>query len=82
MTQEQMAKRVTGIVVAATLFLVVLLGVLVYQWITLGAQQRRIDAAQAEWNSLSSEIAEGEEDLDEAMNDPIWKYDYWLKYQD
>ena len=48
----------------------------------LAAVSAGIDAAQAEWNSLSSEIAEGEEDLDEAMNDPIWKYDYWLKYQD
>ena len=82
MTQEKLSRMVTGIVVAATLFLVVLLGVLVYQWITLGAQQRRIDAALAESAKLESEEAEFGEDLDEVMNDPIWKYDLFLKYQE
>ena len=81
MTQEKLSRMVTGIVVAATLFLVVLFGVLVYQWITLGVQQRRLDAANAEWNQISAEMQERQEDLDEIMYDDTWKYDLFLKYQ-
>ena len=81
MTQEKLSRMVTGIVVAATLFLVVLFGVLVYQWITLGVQQRRMNAALAEWNQISAEMEESREDLDEIMYDDTWKYDWWLKYQ-
>ena len=81
MTQEKLSRMITGIAVAATLFLVVLFGVLVYQWITLGVQQRRIDAALAEWNEISAEMEESREDLEEIMYDETWKYDLYLKYQ-
>jgi hypothetical protein len=81
MTQEKLSRMVTGIVVAATLFLAVLFGVLVYQWITMGVQQRRMDAALAEWVEISEEMEERKEDLDEIMYDDTWKYDLFLKYQ-
>ena len=81
MTQEKLSRMITGIVVAATLFLVILFGVLVYQWITMGVQQRRMDAALAEWNAISAEMEERKEDLDEIMYDDTWKYDLFLKYQ-
>ena len=81
MTQEQMAKRVTGIVVAATLFLVVLFSVLVYQWIKIGVNQSRINKAEAEYSALMDETNEAKEDLDEIMNDPVWKYDQFIKYE-
>lgn len=81
MTQEKLSRMVTGIVVAATLFLTVLFGVLVYQWITMGVQQRRMDAALAEWAAISEEMEERKEDLDEIMYDETWKYDLFLKYQ-
>ncbi len=81
MTQEQMAKRVTGIVVAATLFLVMLFAVLVYQWITIGVKQDRINKAEAESAALANDVGEAQEDLDEIMNDPVWKYDQFIKYE-
>ena len=70
---------VTGIVVAATLFLVVLLGVLVYQWVTLGVLQKRLDAAKAEEAALIQREEDLEEDLED-LGDPFWKYDLALKY--
>ncbi|MBO5363418.1 MAG: hypothetical protein J6A46_03740 [Clostridia bacterium] len=79
MTQEKVSRMVTGIVVAATLFLVVLLGVLVYQWVTLGVLQKRLDAAKAEEAALIQREEDLEEDLED-LGDPFWKYDLALKY--
>ncbi len=80
MTQEQMAKRVTGIVVAATLFLVILFAVLVYQWVTMAVKQNRINRAEAEAASLAAQEQAYQEDLDDIMYDPITKNDLLIKY--
>ena len=48
MTQDKMRKLITAIVVATTLLLVVLLSVLVYQWITIGVQKKRIAKIRAD----------------------------------
>ena len=61
MTKEKMSRMVTGIVVAATLLLVVLFSVLIYQWITFGVLDRRLGAAQAE----AAELAARQEELQE-----------------
>ncbi len=79
MTQEKLSRMVTGIVVAATLLLVILFSVLVYQWITMGALNRRYDEAKAEADALSSREAELQEDLED-LGDPFWKHDLALKY--
>lgn len=81
MTQEQMAKRVTGIVVAATLFLVILFAVLVYQWVTMAVKQDRINRAEAEAASLAAQEQEYQEDLEDIMYDHDTKFDWWLKYE-
>ena len=81
MTQEQMAKRVTGIVVAATLFLVILFAVLVYQWVTMGVNQSRINRAEAEAAALAAQEQTYKEDLEDIMYDPITKNDLFIKYE-
>ncbi|MBQ8319933.1 MAG: hypothetical protein IJX81_03540 [Clostridia bacterium] len=48
MTEEKLRKMITGATVAATLLIVCLLAVLVFQWIKMGVQQRRYEEALAE----------------------------------
>ncbi len=62
MTQEKMRKLITAIVVATTLLLVILLSVLIYQWITIGVQKKRIEKVRAD-------IAYYEELNETAQND-------------
>ena len=78
MTQEKLSRMITGIVVAATMFLVILFGVLVYQWITMGVQQRRINEAKAESEALRKQY---EALLEESEGfDDFWRHDLALKY--
>ena len=79
MTEEKVSRMVTGIVVAATLLLVILFGVLIYQWITFGALDRRYQDVKAEADALAAKEAELEEDLED-LGDPFWKHDLALKY--
>ena len=62
MTQEKMRKLITAIAVATTLLLVILLSVLIYQWITIGVQTKRIE-------KIRSDIAYYEELNETAQND-------------
>ena len=79
MTQEKMSRMVTGIVVAATLLLVVLFSVLIYQWITFGVLNRRLEDARAEAAELAAQQEALQEDLED-LGDPFWKHDLALKY--
>ena len=79
MTQEKMSRMVTGIVVAATLLLVVLFSVLIYQWITFGVLDRRLRDARAEAAELAAKQEALQEDLED-LGDPFWKHDLALKY--
>lgn len=79
MTQEKMSRMVTGIVVAATLLLVVLFSILIYQWITFGVLDRRLEDARAEAAELAARQEELQEDLED-LGDPFWKHDLALKY--
>ena len=79
MTQEKMSRMVTGIVVAATLLLVVLFSVLIYQWITFGVLDRRLRDARAEAAELAAKQESLQEDLED-LGDPFWKHDLALKY--
>ena len=81
MTQEKMSRMVTGIVVAATLLLVVLFSVLVYQWITIGVLDRRYRDAKAEEAELAAIDKKLQEDLED-LGDPFWKHDLFMKYFD
>ena len=46
MTEGKMRKTITAIASAATLLLVILLSVLIYQWITMSTQKKRIAEVQ------------------------------------
>ncbi len=62
MTQEKMRKIITACVAAATLFLVILLSVLIYQWIKIGVLNSRIDKIEEENARLEESIEAGEKD--------------------
>ncbi len=74
MTQEKMRKVITAVASAATMLLVVLLAVLIYQWVTMGNQNRDLER-------LDKEIAELEQQAQENEADAAW-YEgpgqYWL----
>ena len=63
MTQEKMRKLITAFVTAGTALLVFLLGVLVYQWITIGVNARREKKIRAEIASYEELLANAENDL-------------------
>ena len=65
MTQDKMRKIITAVVVAATLLLVFLLSVLIYQWVTLGVLNRRKA-------KLDKEIATLEQQKQDAALDAEW----------
>lgn len=64
MTQDKMRKMITAIVAAATLLLVILLSVLIYQWITMGVLDRRKEKLEAEIDSLNQQKQEAEMDAE------------------
>jgi len=65
MTQEKMRKVITACVSAATVLLVLLLSFLIYQWITIGVKNRRIE-------QLENEIADIEKTLQEDTEEARW----------
>ena len=64
MTQEKMRKVIAACVSAATVLLTMLLGYLIYQWVTMAVLDKRIDKLETEIAQLEQIIAMGEEDLD------------------
>ncbi len=62
MTQEKMRRVITACVSAATVLLVFLLGYLIYQWISLGVQQKKIDKIEKEIATLEQQVKEAETD--------------------
>ena len=79
MTQEKMRKLITASVVAATTFVVFLLAVLVYQWITLGVLDTR-KAKLEEENMLLQEQIEKGGDTAEYYESVMGKE--WLAFQE
>lgn len=69
MTQEKMRKLITAIVVAATLLLVILLSVLIYQWITISVYNKRIANAKASIEYYTEMNEKAENDLDYYQSD-------------
>ena len=65
MTQDKMRKMITAIVVAATLFFVILFSVLMYQWIKIGVYNKRIE-------KVKGDIAYYEQSIENAENDLQW----------
>lgn len=59
MTQEKLRKLIVACAVSATLLLVLLLGVLVYQWIKIGVLNGRIQQIEQENARLEETIEQG-----------------------
>ena len=73
MTQDKMRKVIAACVSAATVLLVTLLSVLVYQWVTMAVLDKRIATVEAE-------IAQLEEDKAAAQTELEWSQsEYYLK---
>ena len=64
MTQEKLRKIIVACVVATTLLLVLLLGVLIYQWIRIGVLNSRIEQIEQENARLEETIAAGTKDAE------------------
>ena len=75
MTQEKLRRVVTAAVVAGTTLFVILLSVLVYQWITIGVYNKRIDKIEEE-NKQLEEINSSDEKNLEYYNSTLGKF--WL----
>ncbi len=74
MTEGKMRKTITAIAAATTLLLVILLSVLIYQWISIGVQNKRIEALEernAYWQQQNAQL---QEDLEEYEGQD---YIYW-----
>ena len=59
MTENKMRKLITAGVVSATALFVFLLIVLVYQWITIGVQNNRIEKLEASKIEIQAQIDQG-----------------------
>ena len=64
MTQDKMRKLIVACAVAATLLLVLLLSVLVYQWIKIGVLNSRIEQIEQENARLEETIEQGKKDAE------------------
>ena len=64
MTQDKMRKLIVACAVAATLLLVLLLSVLVYQWIKIGVLNGRIEQIEQENARLEETIEQGKNDAE------------------
>ncbi len=71
MSEGKLKKMVVAIVVAGTLAVVFLFGVLLYQFISMGVGQSRIDSMQAQVSEYERLIAQLDEDLDAYTREEI-----------
>ncbi len=69
MTEGKMRKTITAIVVAATLLVVILLSVLIYQWTVISVQNKRINAGQEKVDYWTQQNQEATNELDEKSSD-------------
>ncbi len=69
MTQDKMRRIVTACVSAATVLLVLLLGVLVYQWIKMGVQDKKIKETKKEIVQLEEDLEQAETLKDQYLSD-------------
>ena len=73
MTQEKMRKFIAACVSAATVLLVTLLSVLIYQWVTMAILDKRIATVEAEIAQLEEAKATAETELEWSQSE------YYLK---
>ena len=64
MTQDKMRKIIAATVSAVTVLFVLLLGYLIYQWVTLGVLEKREEKLEKEITKLEQTIEQGEKDAE------------------
>ncbi len=64
MTEEKMRKVIAACVSAATALLVTLFSVLVYQWVSMGIYNKRIDKLETEIAQLEQVVAQAKMDAE------------------
>ncbi len=84
MTQDKMRRIITACVATATVLLVVLLGYLIYQWITIANKNEKIERTEQEIAKLEEQLKNNEEDRDFYLSDFYlqWKIDEIQQKQD
>ncbi len=78
MTQDKLRRIITACVVAATMLLVFLLSILIYQWIHGAVLERRKEELEKEISELEEQLKLGEEDA--AYYESIFGKE-WLAFQ-
>ena len=83
MTQEKMRKVITACVSAATVLFVLLLGFLVYQWVTMAILNKRIAEAEEAVSYWEQQVDENEKNAEYYESDFYrqWAYQEWLALQ-
>ena len=83
MTQEKMRKVITACVSAATVLFVLLLGFLVYQWVTMVILNKRIAEAEEAVSYWEQQVDENEKNAEYYESDFYrqWAYQEWLALQ-
>ncbi len=76
MTEEKMKKIVPAVVSAATVLLVFLLGFLIYQWISIGTKNNKIEKLEAEMAEIQAQIDQMEGDVDYYQSTEGLRYQY------
>ncbi len=71
MSEGKLKKLVTAVVVAGTILIVFLLGVVLYQFISMGVKQSKIDSTNAQISEYEQLIAKLDEDLDAYSREQI-----------
>ncbi len=71
MSEGKLKKLVTAVVVAGTILIVFLLGVVLYQFISMGVKQSKIDSMNAQISEYEQLIAKLDEDLDAYSREQI-----------
>ena len=64
MTQDKMRKLIAALVSTATVLFVLLLGYLIYQWITLGVLEKRENKLENDITGLEQTIERGESEAE------------------
>ncbi len=69
MTQDKLRRIITACVSAATVLLVLLLGYLIYQWVTMAVLDKKIDKVNKEITQLEQQLDENNKDKDYYLSD-------------
>ncbi len=78
MTEGKMRKIITAIAAAATLLFVILLSVLIYQWITIGVQNKRMAEKEESISYWTQQNKDAKDDLEWYLSD---NYKTWAAFE-